>query len=132
MTDISQTESDTISHTLTGQQVLSAVTELCGLDHITAAKLQKGLLRLVSSADWPNEIKRLERIGLTALYHSGYLAGALEIPGDMILLRRGSDTFSLLNFSDQRWQYLDEKGSPLTDDVLSEPEDSIEAIIIKK
>lgn len=115
---------------LDSQPVLKAVTALCGPDPYAGALLQKGFNRLVASNNWPNEIERLERFGLSAQHFSGQLREALHIPGDLVLLRNSETSFALLHRMEQRWQYLGEDGSPLTEEVNLEGEDSIEAVVL--
>lgn len=115
---------------LNSQTVLSAVTALCGSDRATAAQLQKGCLRLVTSTDWPNEIKRLEQLGLAARYFNGPLRDALELPGDLVLLREASNSFTLLHHIEQRWQSLTADGSPLPAAVNVDSGASVEAVVM--
>lgn len=114
---------------LNGQSVLKAVSELCGLDHASAAKLQKGLLRLVSSSDWPAEMIRLERIGLSAQHALGALEEIFEIPGNLLLLRESEDSFKLLIYREKRWQHLDGEGTLLTQPVF-EKEGHLEGVML--
>lgn len=115
---------------LEGKAVLSAVTALCVSDLAVAAQLQKGFKRLVASADWSLEIKRLERLGLSARYFSGQLRDALDLPGDLVLLRNTESGFTLLHRMEQRWQYLAEDGVPLPEEVIIGGGDSIEAVVM--
>ncbi len=112
------------------QTALTAATELCGLDHVAAEQLRKGFLRLVSSGDWPVEIPRLERLGLVARHFSGTLRGALDVPGELVLLRDTENSFRLLCRMEQRWQYLSEEGTPLEDAVVLDAEDTVEAVVM--
>jgi len=113
------------------QAVLTAVTELSGLDRATAARLQKSFKRLVASGDWSAEIKRLDRSGLSARYLSGQLRDVLEVPGDLVLLRNTESSFTLLHRIERRWQYLAENGVPLPDEVHIDGEASIEAVVMR-
>jgi ATP-binding cassette subfamily B protein/ATP-binding cassette subfamily C protein LapB len=115
---------------LNSQTVLTAVTGLCGSDRLTAAQLQKGFLRLVSSVDWPNEIKRLEQLGLSARYFNGTLQDALDLPGDLVLLRSEVNNFTLLHRIEQRWQSLSKDGTPLPEEVDSSAVESIETVVL--
>lgn len=110
--------------------VLRAVTALCGLDRAAAAQLQKGFKRLVASGDWPNESKRLERFGLSARYFSGSLRDALDIPGDLVLLRDTESAFALLYRVERRWQYLAEDGLPVPAEVQVDGGDKVEAVVL--
>jgi ATP-binding cassette subfamily B protein/ATP-binding cassette subfamily C protein LapB len=110
--------------------VLTAVTALCGTDRAAAAPLHKGFKRLVSSGNWSAEIRRLERLGLTARYFTGQLRDALDIPGDLVLLRNNEGGFTLLHRMEQRWQYLAKNGSPLPEEVIIGGGDSIEAVVM--
>ncbi len=92
--------------TLDGQTVISVGATLCGIDPAAAEKLQKGFLRLVSAENWASEVVCLERLGLTARYHSGPLREALDLPGDLVLLRNRESRFMLLSSLENRWQYL--------------------------
>ncbi len=115
---------------LDGQSVLTAVAELCGLDHVATAKLQKGLLRLVSSEDWSVEMVRLERLGLSAQHFSGSLRAVLDIPGDLVLLRAAEGGVSLLHQKEQRWQYLGKDGALLPEEVVVESGEDVEAVVL--
>ena len=115
---------------LDGQSVLTAVAELCGLDHVATAKLQKGLLRLVSSEDWSVEMVRLERLGLSAQHFCGPLRAVLDIPGDLVLLRAAEGGVSLLHQKEQRWQYLGKDGALLPEEVVVESGEDVEAVVL--
>lgn len=128
MTDI--TLPSLTTEKLNSQTVLTAVTALCGSDRATAALLQKGLLRLVASADWPGEIKRLEQLGISVRYFNGPLREVLEIPGDLVLLREAANSFTLLHHLEQRWQSLAADGSPLPEAVNIDSGACSEAVII--
>jgi ABC-type bacteriocin/lantibiotic exporter with double-glycine peptidase domain len=112
------------------QAVLSAVTALCGPDFAAATLLQKGFRRLLASADWSAEIKRLDQMGLTARYVAGPLQDVLAIPGDLVLLRNTENGFMLLHRMEQRWHYLGEEGVPLPEEVDSGGGDRIEAVVM--
>jgi ATP-binding cassette subfamily B protein/ATP-binding cassette subfamily C protein LapB len=112
------------------QTVLTAVTALCGLDRTAATLLKKGFKRLVSSDNWSTEIIRLERFGLSAHHFSGSLQDALDIPGDLVLLRNNANGFKLLYRMEQRWQYLGKDGAPLSEEVNIEGGDAVEAIVM--
>jgi ATP-binding cassette subfamily B protein/ATP-binding cassette subfamily C protein LapB len=132
ITDTPQlSSSDEPTKELNGQTALNAVTALCGLDRAKAAQLRMGLRRLVSSGDWPAEIVRLERLGLSAQYFTGQLRDALTIPGDLVLLRAAETGFNLLHRLEQRWQYLDENGVPIAEDVDSEDDKEVEAVVME-
>lgn len=122
---------DDSAEKLDGQTVLSAAIALCGLDHAAAAQLQKGFTRLTASVDWSAEIVRLERLGLSAKHFSGPLRDALDIPGDLVLLRDTESCFKLLYRTEQRWQYLGENGEPLPEEVNIEGGDNIEAVVME-
>lgn len=131
MTDISHTSpSNDPVRKLDSQAVLTAVTALCGPDRAAAAQLQKGFMRLVSSDNWSTEIKRLEQVGLSARHFVGKLRDALDIPGDLVLLRNSESAFSLLHRMEQRWQYLAKDGVPLPEEVNVGGEDSVEAVVM--
>lgn len=116
---------------LDNQAVLKAVTALCGPDRAVAAQLQKGFTRLVASADWSAESKRLEQLGLTARYFSGPLRDILDIPGDLVLLRlEEGDGFKLLHYMEKRWQYLAEDGVPIPKEVKNDSGENFEAVIM--
>ena len=131
MTDIAlPSPTNDSAEKLNSQTVLSAVTGLCGSDRTAAAQLQKGFLRLVASADWRDEIKRLEQLGLSARYFTGPLREALEIPGDLVLLREAANGFTLLHRMEQRWQSLAADGTPLQDEVNISDGENIEAVVM--
>lgn len=111
------------------QSVLTAVTALCGPDRAAAAQLQKGFMRLVSSANWSTEIVRLERLGLSARHFTGLLKDALDIPCDLVLLRN-AEGFMLLHRMEGRWQYIAKDGVPLPEDVTVGGGNSIEAVVM--
>jgi ATP-binding cassette subfamily B protein/ATP-binding cassette subfamily C protein LapB len=119
-----------LAEKLNSQTVLTAVTALCGSDRTVSAQLQKGFLRLVASADWPNEIKRLEQIGLPARHFTGPLREVLEIPGDLVLLREAENEFTLLQYIEQRWQSLAADGTPLPKEVNVDSGERSEAVIM--
>lgn len=129
-TNLSPSAANDSSGFLDSQTVMTAVTGLCGSDRATAAQLQKGFLRLVASADWRDEIKRLEQLGISARYFSGPLREALEIPGDLVLLREAANGFTLLHHIEQRWQSLAADGTPLRDEVNVDNGASSEAVIM--
>src|SRR6185369_10551272 len=112
------------------QAVLTAVAALCGPDRSAAAKLKKGFKSLVASDDWSAEIKRMEPFGLSARYFAGQLRDALDIPGDLVLLRNSETGFALLYRMEQRWQYLAEDGVPLPEEVVVEGVDGVEAVVM--
>ena len=116
---------------LDSQSVLSAVTALCGPDRTATTSLEKGFKRLVASDHWSTEIVRLERLGLAARYFEGQLRDALDIPGDLVLLKNRDSDFTLLYRMEQRWQYLAADGSPLPEEVFDKDGDSCEAVVIK-
>src|SRR5512133_3168996 len=104
MTDTAQSSpSNDSAAKLDKQAVLTAAAALCGPDLAAAALLQKGLRRLVASADWSAEIRRLEQMGLSAQYFSGTLRDALNLPGDLVLLHNTANGFTLLHHMEQRW-----------------------------
>lgn len=110
--------------------VLTAVAALCAHDRAAAAQLKKGCKRLVASGSWSTEIRRLERLGLSARYFAGQLRDALDIPGDLVLLRNSESSFTLLCRMEQRWQYLAKNGVPLPEEVIMGGGDSIEAVVM--
>lgn len=114
-----------------GQTLISMAATLCEIDS-AAAKLQKGFLRLASAGDWPSEIVSLEKLGLSARYHSGPLREALDLPCDLVLLRNKPSGFLLLSRSENRWQYLDKDGSPLPEVVTLEDDQSVEAVVLQR
>ena len=131
MTDTSHTPSPHDSpEKLDRQAVLTAVTALCGTDHAAAAQLKKGCKRLVASGNWSTEIRRLERFGLSARHFAGQLRDALDIPGDLVLLRNSEGGFTLLYRIEQRWQYLAKNGVPLPEEVIIGDGDRIEAVVM--
>jgi len=113
------------------QAVLSAVIALCGPDRPAAALLQKVFKRLVASVDWSNELKQLARFELAARHTVGKLRDVLDIPGDLVLLRSGKNSFKILHLVEQHWHYLAKNGSPSPAEVLIDGEDRVEAIIMK-
>ncbi|MBU0480776.1 MAG: ATP-binding cassette domain-containing protein [Proteobacteria bacterium] len=116
--------------TLAGQAVLQAVSALCGPDRELASRWQKGFRRLVTSADWLSEIPKLEHDALSARHFSGPLKEVFGIPGNLILLRDGDNSFSLLYRIEHRWQYLAEDGSPLPEKVSPADEQNVEAVVL--
>ena len=110
--------------------VLTAVKSLCGPDRAAAALLQKGFKRLVASADWSAEIMRLDRSGLSTRHFDGRLKDALDLPGDLVLLRNSGSGFKLLHLMEQRWQYIAGDGFPLPEEVALEGGDSVEAVVM--
>jgi ATP-binding cassette subfamily B protein/ATP-binding cassette subfamily C protein LapB len=122
--------SDSFPGKLGRQAVLTAVTALCGPDRVAAAQLQKGFRRLVASDDWSAEIKRLDQKGLSARYFSGPLRNALDIPGDLVLLRNTASDFILLHRMEQRWQSLAADGVPLPEEVNVDGGESSEAVMM--
>jgi ATP-binding cassette subfamily B protein/ATP-binding cassette subfamily C protein LapB len=111
--------------------VLKRVTALCGPDKTAASQLQNCCNRLVGSADWPSEIKRLDRSGFSGRYFAGQLRDILDIPGDLVLLRNSENGFTLLYRIEQRWRYLSEDGSPLPDEVNTDREASFESVVMR-
>lgn len=131
MTDTSHTLPSNDSVRKLGKQaVLTAVTALCGSDRAAAAQMQKGFMRLVSSGNWSTEIKRLDELGLSARYFTGQLRDALDIPGDLVLLRNAEGGFSLIHRMEQRWQYLAKDGVPLPEEVIIGGGGSVEAVVM--
>ncbi|MEN8135788.1 MAG: ATP-binding cassette domain-containing protein [Thermodesulfobacteriota bacterium] len=112
------------------QTVMTAATALCGSDRPAAVQLKKGFKRLVSSDDWATEIKRLERLDLSARHFSGTLRNALDIPGDLVLLRDTENGFTLLHRMEQRWHYLAKDGTPLPKALEIEDEECVEAVVM--
>jgi ATP-binding cassette subfamily B protein/ATP-binding cassette subfamily C protein LapB len=112
------------------QAVLNAVTGLCGTDQATAVILQKACKRLVNSDDWTAEITMSDRLGFPARNFTGQLRDVLNIPGNLVLLRNGESRFRLLHRIEQRWLYLGEAGTPLTEEVCLESGENIEAVML--
>lgn len=113
------------------QALLNAVAVLCGAERAAAAMLQKGFKCLVASTDWSEECLRLERFGLAARHSSGPLRAALEIPGDLVLLRSAEDGFRLLQRLEGRWQYLAADGEALAEEVNLGSEETVAAVVLK-
>jgi ATP-binding cassette subfamily B protein/ATP-binding cassette subfamily C protein LapB len=111
------------------QAVFSAITALCAVDRASATRLKKGFKRLVASVNWSTEVKRLEQYGLSARHFTGQLLDALDIPGDLVLLRNSEGGFTLLHRMEKRWQYLAKDGSPLPEEVNIDGGD-IEAVVM--
>ncbi len=109
--------------------VLAAVDALCGPDRPLAVARKKLFRRLLAAADWSSETDRLNRQGGNLRYCSGPLQEALEQPGDLVLLRRDGG-FRLLRFVEQRWQYLDAAGEPLSEPTDSGQNEPVEAIVL--
>ncbi len=131
MTDASQPlPPNDSSERLDGPAVLTAVAALCAPDHVVTALMQKGLLRLVSSDNWSEEIVRLERLGLSSQYFVGLLPDALNIPGTLVLLRDEKSGFKLLSHMEQRWQFLDKDGAPISEELQIEGAGEIEAVVL--
>lgn len=110
--------------------MLTAVASLCAPDRSTSAQLKKGLTRLIYSRNWADEIVRLERLGLSARYASGSLHDTLLLPGDLVLLHSAENTFTLLHHIENRWQYLDKNGDPLSAEVKVEGSESVDAVVL--
>jgi hypothetical protein len=113
---------------LDGPAILKAVTELCGPDQMVASLMLKGFRRLVTSDKWSDEIRRLDQMGLSVQHHAGSLRDALDISGNLVLLRDGDGGFALLHHMEQRWHYLGEGGEPLPEEVSLE--DDVDAVVI--
>lgn len=111
------------------QDALTAATSRCGTDSAAIAQMGKGFKRLVNSSDWRGEIKRLERFGLSARHFAGQLRDALDIPGDLVLLRHAGGGFTLLHRLEQRWVYLGKDGAPLLEELIVGVEDTVEAVV---
>lgn len=120
---------DSVS-TLDSQSVLTAVTALCASDRVATEQLQRSFERLVAADDWSAEIRQLERLKLAARHIVGPLHEALNIPGELILLRATENGFRLLHRMEQRWQYLAENGDPLPEKVVLEDGEKIEAVVM--
>lgn len=114
------------------QAVLRAVSALCANDRAAAAQLKKGFKQLVAADNWSAEIARLERIGLSARHFTGQLREALDLPGDLVLVRHADRSLTLLCRMERRWQYLDEKGDPLPEEVNLGDGDSLEAVVMSR
>jgi ATP-binding cassette subfamily B protein/ATP-binding cassette subfamily C protein LapB len=112
------------------QSVLAAVNALCGPDRAAAVLLQNVLKRLLASADWPKEIKQLDRFKLAAYHTVGRLQDTLDIPGDLVLLRNGEDGFTLLHLMEQRWHYIGKDGTPFPHEAVVSSRDRVEAILL--
>lgn len=130
MTDTSHTSPYNFVGKLESKAVLTAVTALCGTDRAAATQMQNGFKRLVASGNWSTETIRLDRLGLSARYFTGQLRDALDIPGDLVLLRDTENGFTLLHRMEQRWQYLAKNGSPLPEEVIVGGGDNIEAVVM--
>jgi ATP-binding cassette subfamily B protein/ATP-binding cassette subfamily C protein LapB len=90
----------------------------------------KGVKRILSSADWPKEVRRLDRSGLSLSYFNGKLQDALHVAGDLVLLRNPGNTFTLLHLMEQRWHCLAADGVPLPEDITFLSGESIEAVVM--
>jgi len=113
------------------QAVLTALAALSGPDRATSAKLEKVFKRLVDSADWSKEIGKLDQFELAVRHIFGKLHEVLDIPGDLVLLRRENDSFQILHRLEQRWHYLGENGFPSPAEVITGSSDSVEAVIMR-
>jgi ABC-type bacteriocin/lantibiotic exporter with double-glycine peptidase domain len=112
--------------------VLAAAAGLCGANRAVATKLQRVLKALTQRTDnWPTQVKRLDRAGLGAHHLESTLREALELPGDLALLRLYGGGFLLLHRQQQRWQTLDTHGQPLADVPDSAGDSLTEAVVLR-
>ena len=123
--------SDISSSLLDGPSVLAAAAAVCGVDRVGAVPAKNVLTRLLVADDWALAVKRLNQAELPLRHHVGPLRGVLEIPGDLILLRRGEGTFALLGWLEQRWQFLGGDGTPLAIDVTGAVDADGEAVALQ-
>ena len=110
---------------------LAAAIALCGTDHVSAARVRQAFLRLLASSDWAAEIKRLDRLELGARHHLGPLREAVELPGDLILVRQGPGGYALLHFLERRWLLIGADGAPLPGAVPLHGPERIEAVVMR-
>jgi len=127
--DILSNEASTSSCTLERPSVLALASALCGPERPKVSRLQKNFQRLFASEDWAEEIPQLDA-DIAPRYVSGPLREALECSGDLVLLRRPEGRFALLQYMEQRWQYLDASGNPSARELDIESAEPVEAVVM--
>lgn len=130
MTDTSTMSGEKAVH-LSADSVLKGVATLYACNRSVSATLCKLFAVLLVSKEWSDEVGRFGRPVLAASCFSGELVDALNLPGDLLLIRSGADSYLLLHRMENRWQYIDEDGSPLSAGVRIESGNPVEAVIVK-
>jgi len=115
---------------LDGETAPAAVAAVCGYDRAAAARLFRACARLAAAADWRKAAASLDH-ELSARFFSGRLGGVLDIPGDIILLRRRTGGFSILHHAEGRWLCLDGEGNPLPCEVDGIAGEEVEAVVMR-
>ncbi len=113
---------------LSATAVLKAAATLVDCDR-TAPLLRKGLRFLLNHDAWPEAVSRLESLGLAVQHGQAPLNELLELPGELILLRREAGAYALLHRQQQRWLYLDANGEPLPLAVETDDATPLEAMV---
>lgn len=121
---------DGTAFVLDRKAVLSAVAGLCAHDRAAAGKLCRELDRFLAAGQWPGQLARLDRTGLTGRHAPGPLRDALAIPGNLILLRGGDNRFALLYRIERRWQFIAGDGIPLPGDVAADDGSAVDALVL--
>ena len=66
-------------------------------------------------ANWSHQTGLISRMGLPARHYLGQLGEALDLPGDLALLKISPSEFLLLQRREQRWQVIGIDGEAVTE-----------------
>lgn len=117
---------------LSGQEVREAINALCGPNRAAASTMKVVLKRFLGpDKKWEEQAKRFSRLGLFLNYMNGPLRDVLNIPGDLVLVRKTGDSYALLHFSEQRWFLIGKDGIALPEPVDADDAFRVEAVIMR-
>lgn len=114
------------------EQLLAAVSGLCGPNRAAAAALGAIARRLVAQPGaWPAQARRLDRLGLSARHLVAPLREVLDLPGDLAVLQVTPSNYLLLHRREERWQVIGVDGEPVADVADDADQALAEAIVLR-
>lgn len=117
---------------LKGQDLSGAVDALCGLNRAAASMLHVILKPFIGpETNWEVQASRFSRLGLSLNYMKGPLRDVLNIPGDLVLVRKTGNSYALLHFSEQRWFLIGKDGIALPEPVDADDAFPLEAVMLR-
>ena len=117
---------------LSSEQLLHAISGLCGPNRMAATALLAICKKLVGEgANWSHQTGLISRMGLPARHYLGQLGEALDLPGDLALLKISPSEFLLLQRREQRWQVIGIDGEAVTEVSGTLMKQTIEACVLR-
>ncbi len=114
------------------RQLLTAVSGLCGPNRAAAVAMLAIVRKLTAAgANWPQQARRLDRLGLSARHRVAALSEILDLPGDLAILQLTPASYLLLHRREQRWQVVGIDGEPVADLTEAGAEALTEAIVLR-